>query len=592
MTTPQLTIVLILGMTFVLFVWGRLRYDIVAAGALCVAVVTGLVPSNGAFHGFGHPATITVAAVLILSRGLTTAGAIDLIAQRIVPKSEHLILRIGGLGGFAAGLSAIINNVGALALLMPLAIQSSIKIKQSPALILMPLAFASILGGLITLIGTPPNIIIAAFRESYAGAPFSMFDFSPVGAAVALAGLAFVSVVGWRLLPKDTRERSITEDLFDIGGYVTEGRVLKTSPVNGQALGELDAVAKEHDVMILGVRRGDRPLRMARYEKLKTNDRILVEGDPQGLDKIITSLGLKISGTGKEERAPFGQDGGALAEAVVESRSRIIGRTVASLRLPSRQGINLLAVARQGHSIRGRLTDFRFRAGDVLLLQGDKDLLTDGMSSLGLLPLAERDLQFGRSHRAWLAMAIFIAAVAAAALGFVTLPIAFSIAVVAYVVSGIQPVRDMYDGVDWPVIVLLGAMIPIGNALTTTGTTDLIADGIVDLAAGWPALTILTLVLVVTMTLSDILNNAATAVIMAPIGIGIAERLGSNPDAFLMAVAIGASCAFLTPIGHQNNTLVMGPGGYAFGDYWRMGLPLEIIIVVVAVPMIALVWGI
>jgi len=592
-TTDQIAIVALFALTFGLFVFGRPRYDVVAIAALCVAVFLGLVATPSAFAGFGHPATITVAAVLIISRALTASGAIDMVARRLVPEAERLDVRIAGLGGLAAGVSALINNVGALALLMPVAIQSSLKAKQSPALILMPIAFASILGGLVTLIGTPPNIIVATFRGEANGAPFAMFDFTPVGAAVALAGLLFVALVGWRLVPKHARDHAVTEELFDISEYVTEGRVLKESSANGKTLAELEDDAAKHDALIIGVVRGRRQVRVSPREAVKTNDKLLLEGSPEALDKLISDLGLKVIGTGSGEgQRLFGESGTELFEAVVGPRARIEGRTVESLRLPSRYGVNLLAVARQGRPARGRLATFRPQAGDVLLLQGDPDHLPEVIRSLGCLPLAGRGLQFGKdSRQAWYAIGIFALAVAAAATGLTGLTIAFAAAVVALVVSGILPLRELYDGVDWPVIVLLGAMIPLGGALETTGTTDLIAGGIVGAAAGVPAWVVLVLVLVVTMTLSDILNNAATAVIMAPIGLRVAEQLGVNGDAFLMAVAVGASCAFLTPIGHQNNTLVMGPGGYKFGDYWRMGLPLEILITLVATPMIVIVWG-
>jgi len=588
--TDQLVLAAILAAVFVLFVWGRFRYDLVAAAGLCVAVVAGLVPANEAFAGFGHPATITVAAVLIISRALSVAGTIERIARILTPETGNISLRIAGLGGLGAALSAVINNVGALALLMPVAIQGSVKAKQSPGVILMPLAFASMLGGLVTLIGTPPNIIIATFRGEATGAPFAMFDFAPVGLAVAVAGLVFVALLGWRLLPSRVREQSITEELFNIEGYVTEARVLKDSKAKGRTLDEIEGQAAKHDALVIGIVRGKRQVRVSRREELRTNDRLLLEGAPDALAKLVEELGLKVAGTGGDAAKPFGEERAGLVEAVVTPGSRLDGRTVESLRLPARYGINLLAAARQGRPYRGRLAKFRVRSGDVLLLQGDVDRLPEVVSSLGCLLLAQRDLTHGRGHDSWIAAGIFAAAVAAGAGGFVSLPIAFTMAVIAVVVLGILPVRELYDGVDWPVIVLLGAMIPLGGALQTTGATDLIADAITAAAEGIPAVLILTLVLVVTMTLSDILNNAATAIVMAPIGIGIAERLGANPDSFLMAVAIGASCAFLTPIGHQNNALVMGPGGYAFGDYWRMGLPLEVLIVAASVPMILIVW--
>jgi di/tricarboxylate transporter len=589
--TDQALIVSILVAAFALFVWGKIRYDIVAVGALCVAVFTGLIRPEDAFAGFGHPAVVTVAAVLILSRALTTSGAIHMLISHLLPETSRTELRIAGLGGVAAALSAMINNVGALALLMPAAIESFTKAKQSPALVLMPLAFASILGGLTTLIGTPPNIIIATFREQQLGAAFTMFDFTPVGATVAVLGVLFVSFVGWRLLPRSAAEGAASAALFDIQDYLTEARVLSDAKANGKQIKDLEEQAAKHDVVVLGVIRSGRPLRVSRREQLRTNDKLLIEGNPEGLDRFITELGLRIMGT-KSEKIGIGGDTLATAEVVVAPRADVEGRTVDSLRLPSRYGINLLAVARQGHPYRdhGRMAKLVLQSGDVLLLQGDSDQLQEAIQSLGCLPLAARGLQFGKGRHVWTALAIFAIAVASAAIGLVALPIAFTAAVVAVVVAGILPPRELYEAVDWPVIVLLGALIPIGGALETTGTTALIADGIAGAATGVPVWVVLALVLVATMALSDILNNAATAVIMAPFGLGIADRLGVNDDSFLMAVAVGASCAFMTPIGHQNNTLVMGPGGYAFGDYWRMGLPLDIVIVLVAVPMILLVW--
>lgn len=587
----RLFIVLILAFALAGFVWGRFRHDIVAVAALCIAVIGGLVPAGDAFGGFGHPATVTVAAVLVLSRALVVSGAVDIIVTRLLPETERIDFRIAGIGSLAAALSAMINNVGALALMMPAAIQSAIRARQSPALILMPLSFASILGGLITMIGTPPNVIVATFRGDALGSPFGMFDFTPVGAAVAVAGVLFVSFVGWRLLPKSARERYVTEELFEVGDYVTETLVTEESKANGQTLADLESEAAEAEILVIGVVRGARQIRVSPRETLRVGDRLLIEGSSESLDKFVGRLELKIAGTKNELGDVLGRDKG-LVEAVVAPRSPIENRTVGALRLPSRYGINLLAVSRQGKPLRGRLTRLQLNSGDVLLLQGEIDRMPEALSALGCLPLAERGIHFGRSRQAGLALGIFAAAVAAAAFNIVAMPIALLMAVLAVVGFGLLPPREIYSGIDWPVIVLLGAMIPLGGALESTGTTAFIAQSIVDLSGSLPAFAILTLVLVVTMTLSDVLNNAATAVIMSPIALAIANILGVNGDAFLMAVAVGASCAFLTPIGHQNNTLVMGPGGYSFGDYWRMGLPLEIVVTAVAVPLILLVWPI
>jgi di/tricarboxylate transporter len=385
-------------------------------------------------------------------------------------------------------------------------------------------------------------------------------------------------------------------ELFEIEAYLSEAVVEEKSPLVGKNLSEADDIAEEHDAILLGLIRGDRRIEHGhRREILQAGDVLVLETGPDALSAVHTALHLHPADLVKKrqkEAAPPQTESGdiALTEAVVLPKSHIIGRTLQALRLRRRHGVNLLAVSRQGQPFRGRLRDFRFRAGDVLLLEGDAERLPPVIGSLGCLPLAERGLQIQRQRNGLIAIGIFVAAVAAASIGLVSLPAAFAAAVGLMVVINIVPVRHIYESVDWPVIVLLGAMIPVGGALEASGATAMIANGLVDISAGLPAWAILTLVLVVTMTLSDIMNNAATAVVMAPISVGIADRLSVNPDSFLMAVALGASCAFLTPIGHQNNTLILGPGGYKFGDYWRMGLPLEILIVIVSIPTLLWVW--
>ncbi len=591
MAYEQLATFAILAATFVLFVWGPWRYDIVALIALLTAVVAGVVPFGEAFLGFGHPAVVTVAAVLVISRALSNSGAIDYVTHyvRLVAKSPSA--HVGALASLAAVLSTVMNNIAALALLIPAAVESAAKTKHSPAILLMPMSFGSILGGLVTLIGTPPNIIIASYREGVVGAPFRMFDFAPVGGAVAIVGVACVTLLLWHLIPAKRRKRVSPADLFQIEDYVTEAKVTEKSVAVGKSVRELDGLMERFDAVIVGAIRGDRRILGAdRRERIQAGDVLIIEAAPKEIDKFVSTLGVTLAGT-KDSKAKLlrSEDVGVI-EAVVTPRSRIEGRTASAVRLRRRYGVNLLAVSRQGTPYRGRLKAFRFRVGDVLLLQGDAEMLPDVVSQLGCLPLAERRLQVGKGGQAGLTVSVFAAAILAATFGLLSVPVALAIAAVAMVLLNVVPVRELYDGIDWPVIVLLGAMIPVAGALESTGATGVIASGILGFASGLGPIFVLALVMVVTMTLSDVMNNAATAVIMAPISVGIAGQLGVNADPFLMAVAVGASCAFLTPIGHQNNALIMGPGGYAFGDYWRMGLPLEIVILVVAVPMIAWVW--
>ncbi len=590
MTADQITLFAILVALFGLLAWGRWRYDVVAFAALMAAVVTGVVPAGQAFAGFGHPATITVAAILILSRSLTTTGATDWIARAVRPAAGATASHIGVLSSLAAAMSAFMNNVGTLGLLMPVALQSARKAKRSPAVVLMPLSFGAILGGLVTLIGTPPNIIVATYRAEVVGAPFGMFDFTPVGAVTALAGVAFVALVGWRLVPKAARERAVSDELFDIEHYVAEARVPEDCAAIGKTLGELEEATKEIDALLVALLRGARRYRPTAGVPVQAGDSLIIEAGPEEIDKLVSALGLELGPDAGDGKTPLGHAGGALVEAVIAPGSGLEGQTVGRQRRIGRHGFTLLAIARQGQPYRGRLKAFRFRVGDVLLLHGEAERMPDALTAFGCLPLAERGLSLGQRGKAPYLIAIFAAAIAAASFGLLSIPIALSLAVAATVVFGLLPVRELYEGIDWPVIVLLAALIPVGGALEATGATGVIADAIHQATAGQSAVLVLVLLMVVTMTLSDILNNAATAVVMAPIGVGIAERLDASPDPFLMAVAIGASCAFLTPIGHQNNALVMGPGGYRFWDYWRMGLPLEVLIVAVATPMILWVW--
>jgi len=554
--------------------------------ALLAVVLAGLVPFDEAFLGFAHPAVITVAAVLVLSRALQNAGIVDVVARLLAPLRGRTGLQVGAQAGIVAVMSSIMNNVGALALMLPVALRNAYRENYPPARSLMPLAFASLLGGMVTLIGTPPNLIIATFRHREVGAPFGMFDFAPVGGAVALAGLAFIVLFGWRFLPRDRSGGG--EPALDIGDYLAEARVTKEGRAWGKSLGEIEGLA---EVRIAGLVRG-RTKRMAPppTDRVRARDVLILEGEPDAIKELIDVGGLDLldgEGLGPEQ---LRSDEVAVVEAVIKPGSPLAGKTPTQLRLRRAYGINMLAIARHGRRLRQRLGDVRLQVGDVLLLQGPAETIQDILADLGALPLAERSLQIGRPRRLLMAGGIFVLAIVATFAGFVPVHVALVAAATAVVVVGIVPATELYDSIDWPVIVLLGAMIPVGAALEATGGAALVADGLLALAGGLAALWVVALLLVGTMFLSDAINNNATAVLMAPIAIQLAERLQASPDPFLMAVAVGASCAFLTPIGHQSNTLVMAPGGYRFGDYWRMGLPLEAVIVVVAVPMIVLVW--
>lgn len=585
----QTIVFITLLLVLVLFIWGRFRHDFVALIGLFILIILGIVPPEGAFNGFGHPAVITVAAVLVIGKALEYSGVIDVIGKWVMRAGNRLTVQILTLSVLVAVASAFMNNVGALAIMMPIAIHMAKKSGHPPSLILMPLAFASLLGGMTTLIGTPPNIIIATFRADATGEAIGMFNFAPVGAGVAVIGILFISLIGWRLIPKRTTKKS-EEDLFQIDDYITEVKVTKESKANGLNFIELRKTSKA-DVQILGMVRNKERIHAPDYSTiLHIDDILILETDTDSLKTFLEDTGLELVGGKQFRKDAIGSKDISVFEVIVMADSPLIGQTAAGTRMRTRYGINLLAVARREERIHRRLDRIIFRAGDVLLLQGRSHLMEDVISSIGCLPLAQRGLRLGYKKNIALSLGIFGISILMVILGFLPVQVSFLLAAVAMVLSGALPVKHMYTSIDWPVIVLLGAMIPVGEALETTGGAGLIAGQILALGKQSPPWLMITVILVVTMFLSDIINNAATVVLMAPIALGVAKGIQASVDPFLMAVAIGASCAFLTPIGHQSNTLIMGPGGYRFGDYWRMGLPLEIIIVAIAVPLLLFFW--
>lgn len=617
MTVDQIIIIAVLLAAMAMFLLGRWRHDMVAMGALLACVLAGLVPGGAAFAGFGHPAVITVACVLVLGYGLQISGAVDVLAQRFLPTSAGPTVSILALIGLAALLSGFMNNVGALALLMPIAIQMAAKLNLPSGKVLMPLAFGSILGGMTTLIGTPPNLIVSGYRATTGAGNFAMFDFAPVGAAVTLFGVLFVGLIGWRMVP--TRKQA-DGGSFESGAYLSEVRIVEDSKAANKRLSEVEHMLDEADAQVVGmVRHGVHISAPNPYRMLRSGDILVIEVEPESLSSALSSLGLKLeedvpsiadapSADKADQAQPLEHEDApdstapsddedktapeevVTQELVVTLNATLVNRSATDIELRTRYGINLLAISRQGQRTIKRLRSARIQAGDVLLMQGAPEALSGFAAQFGCLPLATRDIRVPKKGQALTASLLMAAAVLATALGLLPASVAFAAGALAFVALGIVPTRSIYTSVDWPVVVLLAAMLPVADAMATTGAADMIAHFLLDNVAQGHAIVGLVLLLLVTMFLSDMMNNAATAAVMCPIAISTASQLGVNPDAFLMAVAVGASCAFLTPIGHQNNTLILGPGGFRFGDYWRMGLLLEVIVVAVSVPMILWVW--
>jgi len=577
----------ILVLALFLFIWGKLRHDIVALITLFLLILLGVVKPSNAFVGFVNPAVITVAAVLIIGKGLESSGLINLLGRWVMKVGKSTIVQILSLSIFTAIASAFMNNVGALAIMMPIAIHMARTNNYPASYILMPIAFASLLGGMTTLMGTPPNIIIASFRQLETGKPFDMFDFAPVGIVIALSGILFITLIGWRFLPK--RVANSNDHLFNVDNYITEVEVIQNSKIIGLRIEDLTKFLKLN-TQIRGLIRNEIQIEKLNLDEiLLENDIIVLETDAENLQVFIEETKVALVGDKQFREGVDDTKHLTILEAVVMGDSFLLGRTASSMRMRSRYDINLLAVARKEQKIYRRMDHVIFRTGDILLLQGRTDLINNTITSLGCLPLAKRTLRLGYKRKIPLALGIFVASIIAIALG-APVEVSFAMSALIMVLSGVLPLKDVYTSIDWPVIILLGAMIPLGAALETSGGAALIASVVLDFGQSFPPWAMIMTVLVITMFLSDVINNVATVVIMAPIAIGVAKGLGFSVDPFLMAVAIGASCAFLTPIGHQSNTLVMGSGGYKFSDYWRMGLPLEILIVAIGVPLIMHFW--
>lgn len=587
MTLEQGLAFAIIAGIIICLIWGRIRYDLVALAGLLLAVACGIVPVEQAFTGFSDDIVIIVGSALVVSAAISHSGVVEALMR---PLNKHLLdarLQVPIFVGVVTVMSALIKNIGALAILLPISLQSAKQSGISPGRLLMPMSFGSLLGGLITLIGTSPNIIVSRVRAELTGRPFEMFDFAPVGASLAALGIVFLSF-GWRLLPKDRKASAASQMLFEIGDYTTEVRLPPGSPFVNKTVRELEALADGEVAVIAIIREGDHRYIPAGHWVLYADDALILEGEANALRRLTNAAGMIPASKDMADSQP--SDEVSAFEAVVTEGSVLIGSSAQELRLRDRYGVILLALRRQGRRVRQQLRRMRFRSGDLVVLRGRSDDMPDTLAALGCLPLAERNLRLGDRGRILPAVGILGTAIGLVAFGLVPVTIAFFGAAVLLLLTKTLTLKEAYQQIEWPILILLGALIPVSEALHDTGATGLIAGWLSAAAASVPPVGAIGLTLAVAMAVTPFLNNAATVLVMAPIGAGVAERLGLNIDPFLMAVAIGAGCDFLTPIGHQCNTLVMGPGGYRFGDYARLGAPLSLLILVLAPFLIVFFW--
>ncbi len=586
LTNAQLFSLGILVLSFAAFLSGKIRYDFVALGALLALVVTGIVPIPEAYKGFSHPAVISVASVLVLSHAIGKTGITYHLSKRLSYFSSSPSMLVLTLAGLVAFFSAFMNDVGALALIMPIAIQLCQRYDIPPAKVLMPMAFASLLGGTMTVIGTPPNLIVANYRESVGLTAFKMFDFTPTGIVISVVGLLYLAVIGWRLIPD--RHSESTQTKFTTDNYLLEAKVEQGNKVADKPVKYLEEISENSVKVVVIIRGARRIIAPSAEELVRSNDILLLEGQPEELKQLELLTGLNLTRSSANKSIPH--DKLEVLEVVINPGSRMENRTLSELQFREKYNLNVIAVARQGENIRKRFSRIILKAGDVLLVQGHADELPETLRYLGCFPLAERDISLKVSYRLVPTLLIFIGSIILVATQTLPPQISFPLAVFLLVIFKLLPIRDVYRSQEGPLLMLLGCFITVGFALQETGVTAILASKLVGLIGDLPDYLIIGILILITMIITDIINSSATAMIMCPIAYGVSQQLDHLPDAYLMGVAIASSCTFNTPIGHHSNTLVMGPGGYQFGDYWRVGIILDILILITVTPVLIWVW--
>jgi di/tricarboxylate transporter len=587
-TTPQILSFALVGGAIATFAWGRFRYDVVSLVALLVGMGVGIVPVKSAFSGFTSDVVVIIASALVVSAAIAKSGVIEVGIRPLLVRLKSLAVQVPVMAGATALLSILTKNVGALAILMPTALKLGRTEGSSASALLMPMSFMSLLGGLVTLVGTSTNIIVSQVREETLGKPFKMFDFAPVGLCLTALGLIVVSVC-WRFLPRDRAGNAGLESVSAAAAYSTEATIPDDLPDTLRTIADLD-LAKDRVELVAMVRAEGERVAAGPDALLRSGEVLVLEGDDEALSHLFGRLPLKPARSEQDIETDAAREEVRSIEAVIQPDSPLIGSSAQRARLQDRHGVKLLAVGRARQKITERLRDVTLRAGDVLLIQAGESALPAFIDQLRLLPLAERAVKLGNRRQRFGPITILAVAILLVALNIISVSAGFFGAAVAVVVVGALPMREAYGALEPEVLVLIGALTPISEAVQHSGGTDLIAGGLAHLLTGSAPVMVLGVLMVASMLCSPFLHNAPTVLVLGPIAVSVAKALHLSPDPFLMAVATGAGCDFLTPVGHQCNTLVLGPGGYRFWDYWRLGLPLSIMVIVVGVPLIAFFW--
>ncbi len=578
---------IILVVAIILFATEWIRMDMVSMLILLVLALTGLVTVEDAFAGFSNPAVLTVAAVFVLSAGISSTGAVSKVGERLIQWTGHSpLLLTASIMATVAVFSAFINNIGATAVLMPIVVMVAQKLKMPPSKLLIPLAFGSLLGGVCTLIGTPPNILMNILMQEYAGKQFSMFDFTPVGIVLLLFGIAYMTFIGRHLLPN--RKSGTLTEAYQVKSYVTEVEILEGAPIHGKTIAE-SALERELNLTVRAIMRNRQKIpQPRRNRKLYTGDILFIEGDTTDVLKIKERKGLAVVQE-KDNPTPTsdGQDI-VVVEASLTPTSEMVGKTLRQVRFAHTYGLTVLAIWRSGAPVVRRVDHVVLRFGDVLLLQGSEERVHHLGDEHGFLLLGGVEPTPYRPRRAPIALATLFGVILLSSTGTLPIVLAATLGAMVMILSQCLTPKEAYNSIDWPILLLIAGTMPLGHAMENSGAARLLADLIIGGVGEYGPWMVLCAVFLITFCLTEVMSHAAAAVLVAPIAYNAAVDMHANPEPFFMAVAIAASMCFMTPISHQSNALVMGPGGYKFFDYTKVGTPLNIAIWLLATLLIPL----
>ena len=583
---PQVAVLGIVGIALVLFLRNRIRYDIVALLVMLAIIATGVMSYADVFANFGHPVVIIIASMYIMSEAFVRSGIVDIIVNRFTFLYTQPIIGLSFLIILVTFLSAFVNNAGALAMTIPIAIHLAKRSDTSIALFLLPLAFASHLGGFTTLIGSPRNILISDFRESVTGTPFAMFDFMYVGGAIAFVSVIFLITIAWRLIP--VRKSAITNTTTP-KTYTTEVQVPEQSKAVYMTIEKFEKTCKD-TIKILSIHRENEQIEPVSSLEILKDDNLIISGKIDSLTQYTKRFNLNLSGLRAKEMFVTNEDDYTTTEAIVPPYTKIIGNTWNNIPLQKRFGTNFIGIYRRNSELTSKLGDTTLWPNDILLLSGRSTSINETISSLKLLPIANPEIAFGQNNSVLITISLIAGAIAIASFNIIPIAVIFLATSLLFILLKLVTLRQAYESIDQTVLILLAGMITLGDALQQSGAAESIAQFLLGLNSFITPIFMLIIVLVISIILSDFMNSMASAVVMAPIAILVATSMELSVDPFLIAVAVGSSCAFLTPIGHESNTMVMRQGGYTFYDYFKVGLPLEILVIITSVPLIIHFW--